>query len=91
MLYRLKQFRLYVKEVQNALVDLSECEEKVQAEWKDRDVGARTLDKELEEQQNKLARADKLLSKVKKDVKQLKKSRVPVPLAEVSRQVKAML
>lgn len=66
-----------------SLVDLSECEERVQAEWKDRDIAARILDKELEEQQNKLVRADKLLQKVKKDVRQLKESRVPIPFAEV--------
>lgn len=47
-------------------------------------MAARGLDKELEEQQNKLIRADKLLRKVKRETRQLKESRIPIQFAEVS-------
>lgn len=47
-------------------------------------MAARCLDKELEEQQNKLVRADKLLRKVKRETRQLKESRIPIQFAEVS-------
>lgn len=85
-LYYPKKYYNHVisKELEISLMELSECEDRVQAEWKDRDVAARTLDKELEEQQNKLVRADKLLQKVKRDVRQLKESRIPISFAEVS-------
>lgn len=46
-------------------------------------MAARSLDKELEEQQNKLIRADKLLRKVKRETRQLKESRIPIQFAEV--------
>lgn len=46
-------------------------------------MAARSLDKELEEQQNKLIRADKLLRKVKREARQLKESRIPIQFAEV--------
>lgn len=55
----------------------------MKAEWKDRDVAARALDKELEEQQGKLVRADKLLRKLKKEARLVKEPRVPLHLAEV--------
>ncbi|XP_054287875.1 coiled-coil domain-containing protein 39-like [Macrosteles quadrilineatus] len=71
-----------VPELELSLSDLGECEERVRGEWRDKDVAARALDKELEEQQAKLLRADKLLKKLKREARQPKESRVPIHLAE---------
>ncbi|XP_054287828.1 coiled-coil domain-containing protein 39-like [Macrosteles quadrilineatus] len=70
------------REMELSLSDLGECEERVRGEWRDKDVAARALDKELEEQQAKLLRADKLLKKLKREARQPKESRVPIHLAE---------
>ncbi|XP_054287819.1 coiled-coil domain-containing protein 39-like [Macrosteles quadrilineatus] len=50
----LKVFTNQIHEMELSLSDLGECEERVRGEWRDKDVAARALDKELEEQQDTL-------------------------------------
>uniref|UniRef100_A0A1B6ELZ2 Coiled-coil domain-containing protein 39 n=1 Tax=Cuerna arida TaxID=1464854 RepID=A0A1B6ELZ2_9HEMI len=78
----LKDITAQIHELEFSLSELADCEERVKAEWKDRDISARALDKELEEQQAKLVRADKLLHRLRREARSVKESRIPLHLAE---------
>ncbi|KAG8329621.1 Coiled-coil domain-containing protein 39 [Homalodisca vitripennis] len=78
----LKDITAQIHELEFSLSELADCEERVKAEWKDRDISARALDKELEEQQAKLARADKLLHRLRREARLVKEPRIPLHLAE---------